>query len=98
MENDSLNLYLVHCGFYDPEVYDGIYEGHVNLFVAAKNFDDAKANAKLDSSFQKKKMHVDGVLQIELVQGCRVQLVPDSRQGGQTLLKSHRHRDLARCK
>ncbi|MDR3608827.1 MAG: hypothetical protein P4M08_15790 [Oligoflexia bacterium] len=66
MENEGLHLYLVHCGFYDPELCDGIYEGHANLFVAAMSFDDARAKVRLDSNFQKKKMHVDGILEIEL--------------------------------
>lgn len=26
-----MNLYLAHCGFYDTEVCDGLYESHVNF-------------------------------------------------------------------
>jgi hypothetical protein len=98
MESEGLRLYLVHCGFYDSDLCDGIYEGHANLFVAAKDFDDAKVRARLDPSFQKRRMHVDGVVEIETVQGCHVHLIPRDGQEGQTRLRSSRHRDLAKAK
>jgi hypothetical protein len=41
-------LYLVHCGFYDSELSDGLYESHTNIFVAAESFEDARARAKSD--------------------------------------------------
>lgn len=34
-----MKLYLVHCGFYDEEVSEGIYEFHVNLPVIAESLD-----------------------------------------------------------
>ncbi len=37
-----MNLYLVHCGFYDNEVSSNVYEFHVNLFTAALNQEEAK--------------------------------------------------------
>jgi len=40
-----MQLYLVHCGFYDVELCDGLYESHVNFFVAAKSFEDARVQA-----------------------------------------------------
>jgi hypothetical protein len=88
-------LYLVHCGFYDPELLDGIYESHVNLLVAAESFEDARARVKLHPDFQRKRMHVDGLQRIESVQGCHVELREDAALGGATRLSSHRHRDLA---
>lgn len=42
-----MKLYMIHCGFYDPDLCDGLYEGHVNFFVAAESFEDARAKAKL---------------------------------------------------
>lgn len=95
MESSNLKLYLVHCGFYDLELMDGLYESHVNFMVAAKDFEDARARARLNPDFQKKKMHVDGLQEIEAIEGCRVHLEPDSTLNGATLVKSNRHRDLA---
>ena len=88
-----MKLYLVHCGFYDSELCGGIYEGHINLFVVAESFETAKAKVRLEPEFKKKKMHVDGLQEIELVNGYLVQLIPDQNRINQTLLKSNRHRD-----
>lgn len=88
-----MKLYLVHCGFYDSDLCDGIYEGHINLFVAAKSFEDAKVQVRLEPEFKKKKMHVDGLQEVELVNGHLVQLVPDHHRLNQTVLNSNRHRD-----
>ena len=88
-------LYLVHCGFYDPELQDGIYESHVNVLVAATSFEEARAKAKLDPDFQKKRMHVDGLQEIEAVRGYRISLEEDASLEGKSLVTSNRHRDLA---
>ena len=37
-----MKLYLIHVGFYDPELMDGLYEQHGNYFVVAKNVKNAK--------------------------------------------------------
>lgn len=92
---ENLKLYLVHCGFYDPELQDGIYESHVNLLVPATSFEEARANAKLDPDFQKKRMHVDGLQEIEAVRGYRVALREDPALEGKSRIVSNRHRDLA---
>ena len=81
-----MKLYLVHCGFYDSELCDGIYEGHINLFIAAENFESAKTKVRLAPEFKKKKMHVDGLQEIELVNGYKVHLSPDQERSGQTVL------------
>ena len=31
-----MKLFLIHVGFYDHEVMDGLYEQHSNYFVVAK--------------------------------------------------------------
>ena len=90
-----MKLYLVHCGFYDLGLCDGLYEGHVNFFVAAESFDDARAKAKLISEFKAKKMHVDGVQEVSAVGGHRIKLEPAAELNGETVVVSHRHRDLA---
>ena len=62
-----MNLYLVHCGYYDNEISSGIYEFHVNFMVAAMSFEDARAKAKEIPEFRAKKMHVDGLQEIAAV-------------------------------
>ena len=89
------NLYLVHCGFYDRDISDGIFESHTNIFVAASSFEEARAKAKQEPVFQAKRMHVDGIQQIMTVQGWQVSLAPSLQDGDRTLLISNNHRDLA---
>ena len=31
-----MKLFMVHVGFYDEEVGEGIYESHMNFFVACQ--------------------------------------------------------------
>ena len=88
-------LYLVHCGFYDMELADGIYESHTNFFVAAESFEDARAKAKLDPEFQKKRMHVDGLQEVQAVNGFHICLEEDAGLNGRSIVQSSRHRDLA---
>ncbi len=90
-----MKLYSVHCGYYDAAAGDGIYESHLNFFVAAENFQEARSNAKQLTAFREKRMHVDGVQEIELVDGYRVELTPDPTSLGQTRIQGLRHRDLA---
>jgi hypothetical protein len=90
-----MKLFVVHCGFYDLELLDGIYESHVNFMVAAESFDDARLRVKQEPDFQRKKMHVDGLQLVEAIHGWRVGLTEDASLEGSTILTSHRHRDLA---
>lgn len=91
-----MKLFLIHCGFYDLGLSDGIYESHVNFFVAANDFDEARVRAKEIPEFKAKRMHVDGIQQIEAVFGHRVRLERDARlEEAQSEILSHRHRDLA---
>ena len=86
-----MKLYLVHCGFYDPAVGDGLYELHTNLFVVADSFDAAKAAAKAKAIFKSKRMHVDGMQEISAVDGCRIELVPEAQLHGETILATSRY-------
>jgi hypothetical protein len=90
-----MKLYLVHCGFYDNEIGDGIYESHVNFFVSAESFEAARAQAKELPEYKVKRMHVDGLQEIQAVDGHRVTLVRDESMNGETVLVNHKHRDLA---
>lgn len=91
----AMRLYLVHCGFYDPEIADGVYESHANFFVAAESFEEARLKAKEIPEVRAKRMHVDGLQEVEAASGWRVTLIEDPALQSQTLVKSSRHRDLA---
>ena len=93
-----MKLFLVHCGFYENDIADGIYESHANFFVVASDFAEARLKAKELPEFQARRMHVDGLQEIEAVAGHRVTLIEDTALAGQSLLKSHKHRDLAPTK
>lgn len=48
-------LFLIHCGFYDQEICNGIYEFHVNVPVAP-DVEHAKRKVKTLPEFTAKKM------------------------------------------
>jgi len=73
-----MKLYLVHAGFYNSEIMGGLYEQHSNYFVVAKNIKDAKTKARKNLSFKKNKMHIDGIQEINAVDGYRINLVNDN--------------------
>ena len=70
-----MKLYLVHVGFYDPNIMDGLYEQHANFFVVAENVKDAKKKAKQNLIFKKKKMHIDGIQELNIIDGYSIKLV-----------------------
>ena len=70
-------LYLVHCGFYDPNLADGVFESHTNYFVVAETLEEARLNSKEIDGFKSRRMHVDGILEINTVCGHRVYLERD---------------------
>jgi hypothetical protein len=90
-----VKLYLVHCGFYDHEIGEGVYESHTNFFVVARDFEDARARAKENAEFRRKKMHVDGLQEVQVVDGFRIEASEDAELAGRTVVVSSRHRDLA---
>ena len=69
-----MKLYLIHVGFYDPEIMDGLYEQHSNFFVVAENIKKAKQKAKNNSLYKMKKMHIDGIQELNVVDGFRISL------------------------
>ena len=89
------HLFLVHCGFYDSELGDGIYESHTNFFVVADSFESARSKIKENQQFKLKRMHVDGIQQIEAVDGFRLNLNEDPGLLGRSEVISHKHRELA---
>jgi hypothetical protein len=84
-----MNLYLVHCGYYDKAVADGACECHANFFVAAGSFAEAKAKAKALPDFKGKRMHVDTLTRIDAVEGMAVKLRAAPELEGETVLVAH---------
>ena len=69
-----MKLFLIHAGFYDDNVSGGFYESHTNYFVVATDVKQAKQKAKAISEYKDKKMHIDGIKEIDVVDGYRISL------------------------
>ena len=69
-----MKLYLIHVGFYDSDLLEGIYEQHANFFVVAKNVREAKSKTRDKKIFINKKMHIDGISEICAVDGYKIKL------------------------
>ena len=72
-----MKLYLIHVGFYDPDIMEGLYEQHANYFVVAENVVDAKKKARQNTIYKKKKMHIDGIQELKIIDGYRINLIRD---------------------
>ncbi len=90
-----MKLYLAHCGYYDAEVCEGIYESHANFFVAAQSMIEAKESVKKLPEFQNKRMHIDGLQEIVSVGGYELVLREDKKLEGRTTIINYKYRDLA---
>ena len=44
-----MKLFLIHVGFYDPEIIKGLYEQHSNYFVVAEDIKEAKKKAAAEA-------------------------------------------------
>jgi len=75
-----MNLFLVHTGFYDESNSDGFYEQHSNIFVVAKNVFEAKKHVKKNNDFIDKNMHIDGIKQINIIDGYEITPVKSNKQ------------------
>ena len=69
-----MRLFLVHAGFYDENVSGGFYESHTNYFIVAEDVKDAKSKAKEIPEYKEKKMHIDGIKELEAVNGYKIVL------------------------
>ena len=69
-----MKLYLIHTGYYDKSFGDGFYEQHTNMFIVAKNAYEAREKVKKDKDYIAKKMHIDGIKEIENIGGYDIQL------------------------
>ena len=88
-----MKLFLIHCGFYDEEISEGIYEFHINIPVVAESLEAAKSKVRLNPIFKRKKMHIDGIEEITMVEGHRVQMISEGATET-TVVQHHLHRDL----
>jgi len=70
-----MQLFIIHAGYYDDEI--GIYELHTNFLAAAANVTEVKSLVEKKDIFIKKKMHIDAVQEIEVVDGYKITLVED---------------------
>ena len=89
-----MNLFLIHCGFYDHEITSGVYEFHVNIPVVAENLEEAKKKVRLESAFIAKKMHIDGIQELKMVSGYHIKAELSESSSMRTDIKTHLHRDL----
>ncbi len=90
-----MKLFLVHCGYYDSEISDGLFESHTNVFVVAESFEDAKLEVKKSELFRHYRMHVDGLQEINAVQGFDIILIENLSLNGGSIVSTNKHRDLA---
>lgn len=79
-----MKLFIMHCGFYDATDAAAIFENHANFYMAAEDFESAKAKMKAHPSFKAKSMHIDGIQEIVAVDGFRVSLKADEKLAGKT--------------
>ena len=70
-----MKLFQVHTGFYDPNISDGFYEGHTNIFICAKDEKEARKKVKEKEEYKKFKMHIDGIQEMDTVEGYKIKLV-----------------------
>ena len=75
-----MKLFMVHVGFYDDDVGEGIYESHINIFVAAGNPKSTKKKIMSMDKFRDKKMHIDGIKEINNVDDYEVHLIKNPKQ------------------
>jgi len=81
-----VKLFMVHVGYYDKSIGEGLYETHLNYFVAAEDAKDAKNKAHQLSEFQERSMHIDGMKEISSVDGYKVSLEQDEgSESGQVI-------------
>ena len=72
-----MKLFLIHVGFYDPDNMGGLYEQHSNYFVVAENIQEAKNKAKQKPIYIRKKMHIDGIQELNIIDGFRIHLISE---------------------
>ena len=69
-----MKLYLIHTGYYDKNNGDGFYEQHSNIFIVAESVYAAREKVKKTKEYMDLKMHIDGIKEIENVDGYDIKL------------------------
>lgn len=67
-----MKLYMVHCGFYNAMSTQDLFECHTNFLIVASTAKEAKSKAQARPDFQERRMHIDGILEIEEVEGFKI--------------------------
>ena len=75
-----MKLYLIHTGYYDKSIGDGFYEQHTNILIIAKDAYSAKEEVKKNKDYIEKKMHIDGIKEIENINGYDLYLKKSNRK------------------
>ena len=83
-----MKLYLVHTGYYDKSIGDGFFEQHTNIFIAAKTPHEAREKIKKNKEYIAKKMHIDGIKEIENIDGYDIEL---KKNGNKEKVNSFNH-------
>ena len=73
-----MKLYLIHAGYYNSEIMGGLYEQHTNYFVIAESVAFAKKKALEIPDYQKNKMHIDGIQELNVIEEYGIKLVKDN--------------------
>ena len=89
-----MKLFMVHVGFYDKSIGEGIYETHLNYFIAAEDSKDAKTKTHALKEFQERSMHIDGIKEISNVQGYEVILKENAMQNNGEILSYDEAKEL----
>tara|TARA_B100000945_G_C20296310_1_gene555818 strand:+ start:60 stop:341 length:282 start_codon:yes stop_codon:yes gene_type:complete len=75
-----MKLYLIHTGYYDKSINEGFYEQHANILIVAKDAYSAREKVKMHNDYIDKKMHIDGIKEIENVDGHDLYLKKSSNK------------------
>lgn len=81
---------MIHLGFYDDNSGGGAYECHTNIFMLASDFGDAKAKVKEMKMVKERKMHIDSMQMVEVVDGHAIIAQADASLSGQTIIRSEK--------
>ena len=88
-----MKLFLAHCGFYDKNVTGGFYESHTNYFVVAPDVKEAKNRTKEISEYKNKKMHIDGIKEIDMVGDYKI-ILQKERTSNKNTFKEYSYDDV----
>ena len=64
--------------YYNSEIRGSLYAQHTNYFVIAESVAFAKKKAIEIPEYQKNKMHIDGIQELNIVEGYGIKLVKDN--------------------